>query len=241
MPKTLPDPLTASPKQMRAHVERVAKRFEKERGRHHFPGRRDPMSGLVQTLLTHNTTDPNAFEAFDRIKAKYPDWEAVHRAPHKELAETIRIAGLHNQKAERIQKLLGFVRETFGEYSADALDEMDFDTAMATFGHLPGVKHKTLAVVLAFDLGVDVFAVDTHVHRLCQRLGFVPDNYDPVKTFTAMRELVPEGLAYQFHIHLIRHGRSTCKARSPECDRCFVNDLCLYYRTQNVTETGASS
>lgn len=241
MRKKLPDPASASRKELRAHVARVAARFEREKGVLPFPGRRDPMTGLVKTLLTHNTTDPNAFEAFDRMVEKYPTWVQVHHASTKELAETIRIAGLNNQKAERIQKLLAYVKQTYGDYTADALDEMDFDTALEAFGHLPGVKHKTLAVVLAFDLGVDVFPVDTHVHRLCRRLGFVPDSYDPVKTFTAMRDLVPEGLGYQFHLHLITHGREVCKARSPLCESCFARDLCLYYRTQNETKSGDSA
>jgi endonuclease-3 len=228
----LPDPKTASKQTLKKRVREVAERFERERGPHHFPGRRDPLAGLVQTLLSHNTTDPNAFAAYDRMLETYGDWESIHKAPTGELAATIRVAGLHNQKAERIQKLLGFVRETYGEYTADPLEEMSFDEAMETFGHMPGVKHKTLSVVMAFDLGKDLFPVDTHVHRLCKRLGFVPDSYDPVKTFQAMRELVPEGLGYQFHIHLIRHGRRICKARKPECPACFARDLCLYYRTQ---------
>jgi len=239
MHRHLPDPASADHKTLRARVAELVKVFEKNKGPHRFQNRRDPMAGLVQTLLTHNTTDPNAFEAFDRMKERYPEWKDVHKAPVKELAETIRIAGLNNQKADRIQKLLGFVKQTYGDYTADVLDGMDFDTAMKTFGHLPGVKQKTLAVVLAFDLGVDVFPVDTHVHRLCRRLGFVPDSYDPVKTFKAMRDLVPKGKSYQFHMHLIWHGRKTCQARNPKCDSCFAREQCLYYQTlQDGTITG---
>lgn len=213
---------------MRKRVADIAAMFEQEEGILRWPGRRDPLAGLVQTLLSHNTTDPNAFAAFDRMRDRYRDWEAIHKAPHAELAETIRIAGLNNQKAERIQDLLGFVKDEFGEYSADALDGMGFDEAFAAFGHLKGVKHKTLAVVLTFDLGKDVFAVDTHVHRVCGRIGFVPEKASAVKTFQRMNQLVPDGLAYQFHIHLIRHGRRVCSARSPKCGECYVRDLCRY-------------
>ena len=230
MSQTMPDPAKASKKILREKVARVARLCEQERGPLHFPGERDPLPGLVQTLLTHNTTDPNAFAAYDRMLEKYGSWEAIHTAPKEELAATIRIAGLHNQKADRIQALLGFLKETYGEYTADALKGMEFDEAFETFGHLHGVKHKTLAVVLCFDLGKDVFAVDTHVHRLCRRLGFVPDKFDPVKTFTAMRELVPEGLSHQFHIHLIRHGREICHSRKPDCEACFLKAECRYYQ-----------
>jgi endonuclease-3 len=223
---------------MCAHVHRVVDRFEREKGKRTFPGRKDPLAGLVKTLLTHNTTDANAFPAFDDLVEKYPTWQQVHKAPHAEIAKVIRRAGLYNQKAERIQKLLGYVKETYCDYNADILDTMDFDQALEAFGHLPGVKHKTLAVVLAFDLGVDVFPVDTHVHRLCRRFGFVPDKFDAVKTFHAMRLLVPDGKSYQFHLHLIEHGRETCHARKPDCGNCFACDLCLYYRTQNTPASG---
>ncbi len=233
--KKLPDPKSASKAVLRKRVADVAYLFEGAKGVLRFSGFRDPLAGLVRTLLSHNTTDPNAFAAFDRMKERYPTWREVHHAPVRELAETIRIAGLNNQKAERIQKLLGFVHETYGEYTADVLKGMNFDGALETFGNLPGVKHKTLAVVLAFDLGVDVFPVDTHVHRLCRRLGFVPDDFDAVKTFKTMRDLVPEGKSYSLHLHLIRHGREVCHARKPECASCLARDLCLYYQTQKST------
>jgi endonuclease-3 len=230
--KKLPDPQSATVHVMRERVAEVVRRFEEVKGTLHFPGLRDPMAGLVRTLLSHNTTDPNAFAAYDRMVERYPSWRQVHHAPVKQLAETIRIAGLNNQKAERIQKLLSYVHEIYGDYTADVLKGMNFDQALESFGHLPGVKHKTLAVVLAFDLGRDVFPVDTHVHRLCRRLGFVPDSFDPVKTFKAMRELVPKGKSYSFHLHLIRHGREVCHARGPKCESCLARDLCLYYQTE---------
>lgn len=230
MSKAMPDPKNASKKTLREKVARVVELCEQQRGLLLFPGERDPLPGLVQTLLTHNTTDPNAFAAYDRMLEKYGSWQAIHEAPKEELAATIRIAGLHNQKADRIQALLGFLKETYGEYNADVLKGMEFDEAFETFGHLHGVKHKTLAVVLCFDLGKDVFAVDTHVHRLCTRLGFVPEKYDPVKTFTAMRELVPEGMSHQFHIHLIRHGREVCHSRKPDCEACTLQSECRYYQ-----------
>ncbi|MBS1261044.1 MAG: Ultraviolet N-glycosylase/AP lyase [Calditrichaeota bacterium] len=229
-----PDPATACERTMRARVREVCARFEAEKGRLTWPGPRDPLAGLVRTLLSHNTTDVNAFAAYDRMRERYPDWEDVQHAPHDELAGTIRIAGLHNQKAERIQALLAFANREYGAYTADALAEMEFDDALETFGHLKGVKHKTLAVVLCFDLGRDLFPVDTHVHRVSRRLGFVPENATAVSTFARMNVLAPAGKSYQFHKHLIAHGRDTCHARSPKCGRCFVRDLCRAYRTGAV-------
>jgi len=228
----IPSAEKAGDKLLKKRVAEVVSDFEEEKGRLIWPGPRDPLAGLVQTLLTHNTTDANSFPAYDRMREKYPTWQEVHEAPKEDLAATIKRAGLQNQKADRIQKLLAFVKSEYDDYTADSLKDMNFDTALKTFGHLPGVKHKTLAVVLSFDLGVDVFPVDTHVHRMCKRLGFVSEKADPVKTFKEMRPLVPAGKGYQFHIHLIRYGREICHSRKPDCENCFIKNKCLFYQEE---------
>ncbi len=229
MNRRIPDPATAGEKVLQEKVRRVVHLCEDELGEIPWPGPKDPLEGLVVTLLSHNTNDNNRDRAWRALRARYPDWEAVRRAPVEELAGTIRVAGLNRQKAARIQALLGWLKETQGAYTADFLRSMSFDEAVGALGHLKGVGFKTIAVVMAFDLGEDVFPVDTHVHRLCRRLGFVPESYDAVKTFHAMRGRVPEGRGYSFHLHLITHGRNVCRARKPECERCFLRGECLHY------------
>ncbi len=227
--RVIPDPGTAGEKTLAAKVARVVKLFEREKGVLAWPGRRDPLKGLVETILSHNTNDRNRDMASDALHERYKSWAEVHAAPPDELAEVVRSAGLNRQKARRIQGLLEYLKLTHGEYSADFLDGLDFDQAVEALGRLEGIGLKTLAVVMAFDLGVDVFPVDTHVHRLCRRIGFVPDSFDAVKTFKAMRSRVPRGKGYQFHLHLIRHGREICKARQPNCEACFVGRECRSY------------
>jgi len=216
--------------ELKKKTQLVTDIFEVEKGTLVWPGFRDPLAGLVQTLLTHNTTDANAFPAYDEMRSKFPNWKDIDEASGEEIAFTIKRAGLQNQKAKRIKALLAFVKEEFGKYTADSLKGMSFDEALKSFGHLPGVKHKTLAVVLCFDLGVDVFPVDTHVHRVCKRLGLVSEKGDAVKTFNAMRALVPAGKSYQLHIHMIRHGRELCFARKPNCESCFLAKECLFFQ-----------
>ncbi len=231
--KKLPDPSVASQRVLKNRVRNVSDTFEEVQGKLDWPGINDPLEGLVNTLLSHNTNDRNRDLAYDALLERYPAWELVHKAPFEELADTIRSAGLNRQKAERIQALLDYLYATHGEYTADFLKGMTFDEAMAELSHLKGVSYKTMAVVMCFDLGVDVFPVDTHVHRLCKRIGFVPESYDAVKTFKTMRPLVPEGKSYQLHLHLIHHGRLVCHARKPECERCLVKELCRYYQTSH--------
>lgn len=224
-----PDPGTASQKTLKNRVAVVSRLFEENVGEIDHPTTSDPLESLVETLLSHNTNDRNRDIAFNNLLDTYPNWKALHSAPHGELAEVIRVAGLNRQKAQRIQDLLDYLMEKYGEYSAEFLREMTFEEAVEELGHLKGMGYKTIAVVMCFTLGVDVFPVDTHVHRLSKRIGFVPEKYDAVKTFKAMRHLVPEGKSYQFHLHLITHGRQICNARKPKCEECFVRDHCLYY------------
>ncbi len=223
-------PLPSPDSDTLAHVQRVVDAFEQEKGELDWPGRRDPLEGLVETILSQNTNDKNRDLAYSALRKRYKSWREVAEAPFEEVANVVRPAGLNRQKAERIQALLQWLKENHGDYTADILEDYSFDQAVQELGHLKGLGLKTLAVVMCFDLGVDVFPVDTHVHRLCQRFGFVPESPDRNKTFWAMQTLVPEGKSYQFHLHLIHYGREICHARKPECEHCFIRQECAYFQ-----------
>jgi len=223
------DPDQAREIGIRQKVVRICALFEVEKGKLHWQGEKEPLANLVETILSHNTNDRNRDLAYDSLINRYPTWQDVHQASREELAEVIRSAGLNQQKAERIHNLLEFLQSTQGDFTADFLKTLTFDEAVEALGHLKGIGLKTLAVVMCFSLGRDIFPVDTHVHRLCRRLGFVPNSFDAVKTFQAMRTKVPDGKSYQFHLHLIQHGREICHARKPECEKCIVQKDCLYY------------
>jgi endonuclease-3 len=110
---------------------------------------------------------------------------------------------------------------------------MDPQKAMDTFCQLKGIGVKTMSVVLTFSCGKDIFPVDTHVHRLCKRIGLVaPDTASAEKTFHLMKNRVPEGKAFSFHLNLINHGRTVCKARKPQCDQCPLTGYCDYYAAE---------
>ena len=99
-------------------------------------------------------------------------------------------------------------------------------SARAYLTSLPGVGPKTAAVVLSFALGRDAIPVDTHVHRVSQRLGLIPANTSAEKADRMLHDLVPDGLRTPLHVALIRLGREICKAPTPLCRQCPLNDLC---------------
>lgn len=189
---------------------------------------RNALDMLLKTVLSQSTSDWNRDMAWEALKAKYPTWEAVLKLSTQELAQAIRSAGLANQKSERILEILRWIKREFGELNIDFICEMPVKEALALFTQRKGIGIKTMSVVLAFACGRDIFPVDTHVHRLCRRLGFVPHNASAEKTHHLMQEKVPLGKAYSFHINLLKHGRQVCKAQNPLCWTCVVYDDCEY-------------
>lgn len=192
------------------------------------PGQ-SPMDELVSCILSQNTNDNNRDMAFDALKTRYDSWQEVVDAPEDELIDTVRSAGLANQKAPRIQNALRHIYEERGAYDIEFLRDMPIQEAKDWLTNLNGIGPKTAAIVLCFGFGLPAFPVDTHVHRTSRRIGFIPDKISADKAHPAMEAIVPPDDYYAFHILLIRHGRDTCKARKPLCERCPIAAHCDYY------------
>ena len=187
----------------------------------------DPVTELVLTLLSQNTSDTNSGRAFQQLLKRYPDWDAVLAAPVEELEETIRPGGLARTKAPRMQALLSQLRERLGpDWDASRLATMPIDEAKAWLTELPGIGPKTAACVLLFSLGRPALPVDTHVHRVSQRLGLIGSKTSAVAAHDMLEAQMPEQHYYGFHVSVIRHGRRVCQARTPRCRECVLRDRC---------------
>lgn len=193
------------------------------------PQLHDGMDELISCILSQSTTDANRDRGFDALKARYASWHAVHHAPLEELVETIRPAGLSNSKAPYIQGALAAIFAERDEYNIDFLDDMPVAEAKAWLTRLPGVGPKTAAIVLCFGYNKAAFPVDTHVHRVGQRIGFLPAKISADKAHDHMEAIVPPEEYYPFHLQLIYHGRALCKARNPLCEQCPITQYCDYY------------
>lgn len=172
---------------------------------------------------------------YTRLKERFPTWERVRLAPVSKIADAIRPAGLANQKSERIKNILQWVYENYGTLDLDCMCDEPPDQIMEKFLQLKGIGLKTISVVLMFSCGVDIFPVDTHVFRICKRIGLVPSKASAEKTHHLMQPKVPKGKSYSLHINMIHFGRSICKAQNPKCEICPLNDLCdsAYSFTKN--------
>ena len=190
----------------------------------------DPGEGvrqLVTTILSQNVADRNTRRAADALFAEYDDFAAIEAADHEALRETIRVAGLPNQKAERIQRALAAIREeTGGAYSLAFLDALPAADAKDWLTDIKGIGPKTASVVLNFHFGKPTMAVDTHVERVSKRFGIVPESASNQRAHDTLGEVVPDELTYPLHVLLIRHGRTHCTARSPDCDNPVCDAYC---------------
>lgn len=187
-----------------------------------------PVDELVSTILSQNTNDRNRDLAFNKLKARFPEWEEALAADPAEVVECIRIAGLANQKGPRIQKVLSEILAERGSLDLSFLSYMPLEDARAWLTHFNGVGPKTAAIVLQFSLGRPAFPVDTHIYRITGRVGLRPQKMSVEDTHKLMEQNAEPEQFYAGHLNLIRLGREICDARKPACTLCPLADLCDY-------------
>jgi endonuclease-3 len=221
---------------LREKAREVHRRMRDAYGEPHRGNGLDPVSQLVNTILSQNTNDINRDVAFRRLRQRLPSWEQVRDADTEEVIDAIRPAGLANQKAPRIQEALQTIAEKQGALNLDFLTDMSVDDAKEWLSAIKGVGPKTAAIVLLFALDMPAFPVDTHVHRVTRRLGLIGPRTSREKAHDVLEKLIPPKDYYGFHLNLIRHGREICISRKPHCQECFLTDICIYYQEQQKLE-----
>jgi endonuclease-3 len=193
---------------------------------------REPVSQLVSALLSHRTRNQDTSRAARQLRERFPTWQAVIDAPTAEVEEAISAVNWPEQKALRIQQALRLIAERRGgELSLDFLAGMEPDAAQAWLEEIPGVGPKTSAAVLLFsNLRMPALPVDSHHHRVAQRLGLIPENLGPGPAHKVLRtQLPPDWDAQQLydnHEVMMFHGQRVCHYRDPACEECVVLDLC---------------
>ncbi len=193
-----------------------------------------PVDELVSTILSQNTNDTNRDRAFEALRRRYPTWEQVRDADPRSVTETIRPAGLANQKGPRIQQVLQEIASERGSLDLSFLKELPIEEARAWLMKFKGVGPKTAAIVLLFSLGRPAFPVDTHIYRVTGRLGLRPEKMTVEETHQHLEGLFPPETYYAAHLNIIRLGREICAARKPLCERCPLREMCAFPRQQKA-------
>ncbi len=184
------------------------------------------MAELVLTILSQNTSDTNSGRAFMRLVHRFPDWRALMDARVSEIEREIAVGGLAKQKAPRIKASLEAIWKARGSFDLEFLRELPLEEAKSWLREMKGVGPKTAACVLMFSFGRPALPVDTHVQRVAQRLGLVPERATAEQAHDILETMLEPDLVYPFHIMLIKHGRRLCHAQRPRCEDCPLLEGC---------------
>ena len=182
-----------------------------------------PFELLIATILSAQCTDARVNIVTKTLFKKYKSPKDFIEVSNEELEKDIYSTGFYRQKAKSIKQCCQALTENHNGKVPD-----DFEALVS----LPGVGRKTASVVAGNAFGIPAIAVDTHVKRVSNRLGFI-ESEDPLKIEIRLKELIPQKDWVISTHYLINHGRKICVAKKPHCLRCVVGDLCPSFNPNN--------
>ena len=210
-------------------IGQIINLLSREYGYREWKPNQNPISVLIQTILSQNTSDRNSHKAFSYLSDSFDNWQAIANASIDEISKVIRSGGLGEVKAKYIKQTLETIKLKRGKLELDFLKKLTVAEARNWLMQLPGVGMKTASCVLLFSLGMPALPVDTHVFRVSKRLGLIPDNISVNEAHEMLENIVPNNAIYSFHILLLEHGRKICKAQRPRCYQCILQKICPSY------------
>lgn len=182
-------------------------------------GQPDAFRSCISCMLSAQSLDRNTATAAKALFALATTPEDMLALSDDQVAQAIKPCGLYNMKARNIRRFCETLLARHGGVVPD--------TREALLG-LPGIGRKCADIVLSFTFGKDVIAVDTHVHRVCNRIGLA-EAKTADRTAQQLEARSPDWALRDGHFWLIQFGKQVCRARNPQCETCVVNDLCEYY------------
>ncbi len=198
--------------------KRLKKRFPEEG----FLEPRDPFEVLIFTIISQRTRDEQTEVASARLLSAYPTSKDLAAAPVNKIEKLIKIAGFYRNKARKIKEVCNILED---DYHGEVPE--DFETLIK----LPSVGRKTANCVLVFGFGKPAIPVDTHVHRISNRLGLVKTT-KPEETEEALTKILPKKYWLDINHMFVTFGKTICRPISPRCHECPVSSLCNWYKSQ---------
>ena len=178
--------------------------------------KRDPFRTLISTILSQRTRDEQTEKATKKLFGKYPNAEDLAGGDVEEIERRIKEVGFYRGKAKKIKEVARVIHEVYDNRVPDDLEDLL---------KLPGVGRKTANCVLLYGYNISALPVDTHVHRVSNRIGLVKTD-NPDETELELEKFLPEELWSNINELFIDFGREICKPIGPKCPECFFNDFC---------------
>ena len=184
-----------------------------------------PFRILIATILSARTKDENTTKAADKLFKLYGTPQKLAKAKVKDVEKVIKSVGFYHVKSKRIIEVANLILSKYnGKVPADIDKLVD----------MPGVGRKTANCVLVYAFEKPAIPVDTHVHRISNRLGLV-DTKTPEETEMALREKIPKKYWLGINNTFVMYGQNICKPISPMCDVCKIRKTCNYFQTKNAS------
>ena len=203
--KIHPDIVEENNKRREGFITQKKKKKKPSKGHYHTP----VTDALINTMLSQNTTAANQNKAFARLKEAFPGgWEEVATANVSRIEDAIRVAGLAQIRAERMQNMLQVVREERGEANFEYLQNYDSpESVQQELSRFKGLGPKTISCVCLFVLGFPEFPVDTHVLRISKQLGWIKASTSREAAYEYLNDIVPDEYKLDLHCLLVTHGK----------------------------------
>lgn len=181
--------------------------------------RDSPFAVLISTILSQRTRDENTIKASTQLFSEYKTPEQIAGAPLDKIEELIKPSGFYKVKAQRIKEVSRIIAERYNGEVPESLEELL---------QLPGVGRKTANCVLVYGFRKNAIPVDTHVHRISNRLGLVKTK-TPEKTEEELRRTIPEEHWLELNALFVKFGQQICRPIKPRCSECPVTAECRFY------------
>jgi endonuclease III len=184
-----------------------------------------PLSILIGTILSARTRDENTSAVVRKLFARYKSAKSLAQAKLSDVEKIIKSTGFYHVKAKRVIEVASLIHSKYSDKVPDTLEELL---------KLPGVGRKTANCVLVYAFEKPAIPVDTHVHRISNRLGLVQTK-TPEETELELMKKIPKKYWLKINDMFVMYGQNICKPISPMCDVCQIKRECDYYKTRFVS------
>ena len=184
---------------------------------------KDPYRILIRTILSQRTRDENTDQATKNLFSKYKNINEIVDAPIEDIEELIKCAGFYRVKAGRIKEVSQILLDQYGGEVPNTLEELV---------ELPGVGRKTANCVLVYAFELPAIPVDTHVHRISNKLGLV-NTKTPEQTEEELAKIIPKDQWILLNDLMVQFGQTICKPIGSKCEICPITQHCQYYKDNN--------
>lgn len=205
------------------NIDAIYKALKKEFKKHKMPivdliqvQTRDPFKVLISTILSSRTKDATTTAASSGLFAIVKSVKDLAEVPQKKIEKLIYPVGFYKNKAKQLKELPGVLNKLYNGKIPQTVEELV---------KLPGVGRKTANLVVSVGFNKPAICVDTHVHRITNRLGYVKTKI-PFETEMRLREILPERYWITFNSFLVSFGQNLCFPINPKCNQCPIYKLC---------------